>query len=176
MLQNKNAQTWCVVPLKHYTPYLYCTLILPYLSYGILIWGNTCNSYLDKLVKLQKWAIRTISNSHYRSHTGPLLAEWNVFIVSDMYTLELGIYMYRFSIDDLPVAFKNYFSERSDNHEYPTRHVNDLNLTNYKKSFSDHTIRTRGPIWNSLPKSVKECKSVKHFRTLFKTKLIQTYE
>ena len=33
---------------------LYCTLIQPYLSYGILIWGSTCKSYLDKLVKLQK--------------------------------------------------------------------------------------------------------------------------
>ena len=33
---------------------LYCTLILSYLSYGILIWGNTCKLYLDKLVKLQK--------------------------------------------------------------------------------------------------------------------------
>ena len=38
--------------------------------------------------------------------------------------------MYRFSIDDLPAAFKNYFSKRSDIHDYPTRHVNDLNLTN----------------------------------------------
>ena len=75
--------------------------------------------------------------------------------------------MYRFSIGDLPVAFKNYFSKRSDIHEYPTRHVNDLNVTNTKKSFSNHIIRTRGPIlWNSLPKSIKECKSVKHFRTL----------
>ena len=125
---------------KHYIPYrilhtFYCTLILPYLSYGILIWGNTCKSYLDKLVKLQKWAIRTISNSHYRSHTGPLLTKCNVFTVSDMYTLELGVFMYRFSIDDLPVAFKNNFSKRSDIHEYPTRHVNDLNLTNNKKPF-----------------------------------------
>ena len=31
-----------------------------------------------------------------------------------MYTLELGVFMYRFSIGDLPVAFKNYFSKRSD--------------------------------------------------------------
>ena len=56
--------------LKHYIPYrilhtLYCTLILPYLSYGILVWGNTCKSYLDKLINLQKLAIRTICNSHY---------------------------------------------------------------------------------------------------------------
>ena len=48
--------------LKHSIPHcilrtLYCTLILPYINYGILIWGNTCKSYLDKLVKLQKWAI-----------------------------------------------------------------------------------------------------------------------
>ena len=94
-----------------------------------------------------------------------------------MYTLELGVFMCRLSIDDLPVAFRNYFSKRSDIHDYPTRHVNDLNPTNNKNSFSDHTIRTRGPIlWNSLPKSIKECKSVKHFRTLFKTQLIQTYE
>ena len=48
---------------------LYCTFILPYINYGILIWGNTCKVYLDKLIKLQKWAIRKISNSHYRSHT-----------------------------------------------------------------------------------------------------------
>ena len=48
---------------------------------------------------------------------------------------------------------------------------------NNKKSFSDHTIRTRGPIlWNFLPKSIKECKSVKHFQTLLKTQFIQTYE
>ena len=73
--------------------------------------------------------------------------------------------MYRSSIDDLPVAFKICLSKRSDIHEYPTRHVNDLNRIN-----NNHTIRTRGPILcNSFPKSIKECKSVKHFRTLLKT-------
>ena len=168
--------------LKHYIPYrilhtLYCTLISPYLNYGILTWGNTCKSYLDKLVKLQKWALRTITNSHYRSHTGPLFAECNILTVTDMYNLELGVFMYRFSIGDLPVAFKNYFSKRSDIHDYPTRHGNDLNLTNNKKLFSDHTIRTRGPIlWNLLPTTVKDSKSAKHFRTHFKAKLIQTYK
>ena len=63
--------------LKHFVPEnilysLYFTLILPCINYGVLIWGKTCKTYLDKIFKLQKWAIRTISNSHYRSHTGPL--------------------------------------------------------------------------------------------------------
>ena len=69
--------------LKHFIPEyilytLYCTLILPYINYGILIWGNTCKMYLDKLLKLQKWALRTISNSHYRSHSTPLFVKYNI--------------------------------------------------------------------------------------------------
>ena len=74
---------------------LYCTLILPYINYGVLIWGNTCKIYLDKIFKLQKWAIRTISNSHYRSHTGPLFSKYNVLNVHDTFKLSLGIFMYK---------------------------------------------------------------------------------
>ena len=168
--------------LKHSIPArilhsLYCTLILPYLSYGILIWGKTCKSYLDKLVKLQKWAIRTISNSHYRSHTAPLFAKYNFLTITDMYTMELGVFMFKYSINDLPVAFKTFFSKRSDVHNYPTRHVNDFNITNNKKTFSDRAIRTNGPIlWNLLPKNMKQSKSLKHFRTQFKQNIIQNYE
>ena len=40
---------------------LYCTLVLPYINYGILIWGKACKTYLEKIYKLQKWAVRIIS-------------------------------------------------------------------------------------------------------------------
>ena len=44
--------------------------------------------------------------------------------------------------------------------DYPTRHVNDLNLTN-NKFFSDHSIRTSGSIlWNSLSKHWKNPKQL----------------
>ena len=168
--------------LKHFVPdrilhTLYCTLILPYLNYGILIWGNTCKTYLDKLIKLQKWAIRTVSNSHYRSHSGPLFAKYNVLTVDDMYLLELGVFMFKYSINDLPTAFNNYFTKRSDIHRYQTRHINDLNLTSNKKAFSDHSIRTSGPIvWNSLEVTLKTSKSIKIFRNQMKQKLISNYK
>ena len=112
---------------------LYCTLIQSYLSYGILIWGSTCKSYLDKLVKLKKWAILMVCSSQYRSHTGPLFAKCYFLTFTDMYTLELGVFMYRISISDLPVAFKEYFSKRSEIHDYPTRHINDLRRSTTKK-------------------------------------------
>ena len=70
--------------LKHYVPgyilySLYCTLVLPYVNYGISIWGNTYKVYLDKIFKLQKWAIRTFSLEYYRSHTGPLFKKNTMF-------------------------------------------------------------------------------------------------
>ena len=117
-----------------------------------------------------------MTNSHYRSHTAPLFVKSNLLAVKDMYTLELGVFMYRHDINDLPVVFKGYFKKRSEIHNYKTRHINDLQLTNNKKTFSDQGIRTNGPIlWNSLPKTLKESISVKHFRTQFKRHLFKTY-
>jgi hypothetical protein len=94
-----------------------------------------------------------------------------------MYTLELGVFMYKYSIDDLPSSFNGYFTKRCDIHSYQTRHKNDFNLTKNRKTFCDHAIRTSGPIlWNSLDKEFKTSKSVKHFRKQFKQQMISKYD
>ena len=94
-----------------------------------------------------------------------------------MHTLDLGVFMFKSSINDLPAGFNNFFTKRSEIHKYSTRHVNDLNLAKNKKSFSDNGVRTKGPIlWNSLSKRIKSSKSVKHFRNQLKRNLIQKYD
>ena len=56
-----------------------------------------------------------------------------------------------------------FFTKRSDIQGYKTRHVNDLNLTKNKqtkKHFSDHSVRTTGPIlWNSIDKKNNKLKN-----------------
>ena len=37
---------------------LYYTMVQPYLTYGIILWGSTYQSYLKRTVVLQKKAIR----------------------------------------------------------------------------------------------------------------------
>ena len=74
-----------------------------------------------------------------------------------MYTLELGVFMYKIHVNELPMAFSNFFKKRADVHNYPTRQVNYLSLSLYKKSFSDHAIRTNEPhLWNSLSQKLKD--------------------
>ena len=67
---------------------LYCTLVLPYINCGILIWWKACKTYLEKIHKLQKWAVRIISNSHYRSHSAPLFQKHDILNIYDSYKLE----------------------------------------------------------------------------------------
>ena len=46
---------------------LYNSLILPYLSYGLIVWGTQCG----KLFKLQERSVKLIMNAKYNSHTTP---------------------------------------------------------------------------------------------------------
>ena len=65
----------------HYLPFytlrtLYHSLIMPHLSYGILAWGQC--SFLADVIKLQKRAVRIITNSSFNSHSEPLFKELKV--------------------------------------------------------------------------------------------------
>ena len=102
--------------------------------------------------------------SDFRSHAAPLFAKHNILSVTDTCTLELGVFMLKYHIGDLPEVFNEYFNRRSDIHNYQTRHANDLNVALNKNSFTDKAIRTSGPIlWNSLSSEIKHCNNVKKF-------------
>ena len=46
-----------------------------------------------------------------------------------------------------------------------------------KKCFSDHSVRTSGPVlWNSLKEYIKNSNSITHFRKQFKKQLISEYK
>ena len=48
---------------------LYCSLVLPYLQYCVIIWGHNYKSRLIKIIKLQEKAIRIATHSTYDTHT-----------------------------------------------------------------------------------------------------------
>ena len=73
---------------------LYNSLILPYLNYAILAWGNS-TSQCNKLLLLQKRAVRILSRTSYRSHTNPLFAELNILKMDDLFNLHFGKFMFK---------------------------------------------------------------------------------
>ena len=54
-----------ICKLRHFLPRhilltIYRSLVTPYLTYGLIAWGQACKSHLEKLLKLQKRALRFI--------------------------------------------------------------------------------------------------------------------
>ena len=76
-IANKISRTLGVMnKLKRYLPIsvmklMYDSLILSHLQFGITCWGFECN----RLVKLQKRALRIMTNSKYNAHTEPLFKD-----------------------------------------------------------------------------------------------------
>ena len=129
---------------------LYCTLVLPYINYGILIWGKACKTYLEKIHKLQKWAVRIISNSHYRSHSAPLFQKHDILNIYDSYKLELGVFMYKYFNGLLPMSFNAFFTKLPDIHNYDTRNKSNYNPTRNKKVLLTKQLELRDQSYGIL--------------------------
>ena len=95
-------------------------------KYGILIWGQACKTYLEKIHKLQKWVLRIISNSHYRSNSTPFFHKYNILNVYDMYKLEVGVFIDCHFANAIPESLNTFFTKRSNIHDYYT--INNCNL------------------------------------------------
>ena len=58
---------------------------MPYLSYGICVWGRTAKSNISKLLVLQKHALRVIYFAPSDAHAIPLLTESKILRVNMIY-------------------------------------------------------------------------------------------
>ena len=95
--------------LKHIFPRevlltLYNALILPHLSYCILVWGSKIDSN-HKLLLLQKKAVRIITNQDYIAHSEPLCKLLNVLKESDLFVCSLWKFYYKLTKRELPPYF-----------------------------------------------------------------------
>ena len=100
---------------------VHSTLILPYLNYGILAWGNSARSQLDKLLLTQKRVMRIICNKNRLAHSNQLFYSNQVLKIHDLFHLRLGCFMYQLNQGELPLALSSLFSKNERLHNYPTR-------------------------------------------------------
>ena len=122
-VSNTIARTLGVLSrLKRYLPshilrILYNSLVLPHLQYAVLAWGFKNN----RLTKLQKRAMRIITNSKYNAHTEPLFKALNLLKINDIFRLNAIKFYYKYTKGTLPLYFCNLFTRVSDTHDYATR-------------------------------------------------------
>ena len=109
---NKISKTNGVLSLlKHYVPQtilktIYNALILPFITYGVAIWGfGNC----DRIVKIQKKSIRNITNSFFLAHCQPLCKANKILLFEDLFNIACLKIYFLYKNKKLP----NYFHENN---------------------------------------------------------------
>ena len=95
--------------LKHVYPQnallsIYHSVFASHLNYGLFLWGT----HLNRVLKLQKKAVRIMSNGEYLAHSEPLFKTLNLLKIEDIYKLKLLKFYYNLSYNLIPSYFKYY--------------------------------------------------------------------
>ena len=77
---------------------LYYSLVYPYLQYCICVWGST---YLNRLIKLQKRAVRNVAHKSFDAHTDPLFKSLKILKCNSIYIYHVAK-MFQFKNNMLP--------------------------------------------------------------------------
>lgn len=150
---------------------LYFTLIQSHLMYGIHVWGNACQTTLNRLILLQKRALRIINNKPYRYPTEDLFKQDNILKVRDLYKVQVSLFMYDFKYNKLPKSFNSFFLSRP-HISRSTRQSNQFYINRQRTLFAQQLPNYNFPfIWNNLPENIK----LKENRTVFKKEIKQLF-
>lgn len=90
---------------------LYYALMYPFLTYGLISWGNTYSSTAQPLFILQKKAMRVITFSKFHEHSSPIFKHLDIVKLPDLVFLSIAVFMHKFHNRHLPVTFDTFFTQ-----------------------------------------------------------------
>lgn len=73
---------------------MYFAFFYPSITFCLSAWGGTHMTYLARITRLQKKAIRLITNSDYFAHTAPLARLANILMFDDVYVVKVARLMH----------------------------------------------------------------------------------
>ena len=159
--------------MKH----LYYTLIYPYLTYGILSWGNATKGRLSKVSTLQNKCIRSIFFVNRRESAKPYYNLLGFLSLNNIYELKVALFGYKITFTkSLPDPFIGYVTPASDIHSHNTRYALQHNFfkpatnTNYGISTFKFSLST---IWYSIPASIKNSPTYLSFKKKIKAHFLK---
>ena len=108
---------------------LYFSLIYPYLNYCNIAWANSTDYYMTRLFKLQKRAIRVVSNTSFYAHTRPLFLDLKILNLNNVNIYNISIFMYLCGKNKkIPLRISMQFHLNTSIHKYFTRNSTNVHI------------------------------------------------
>ena len=179
-IANKISKTIGLIGrLRHIVPIctllnIYQSLITPYLTYGLISWGNACKTFLDQILVLQKRALRLIYFAETNDHAIPFFVNAKILPLQSLYYKSVCSLMYDVNKNTAPDNILKLFSRISSVHTYNTRastsehfYTKESRLNVKRNAFSRVGVK----IWNGIPQILKE-RPKKAFKRSLKAMLL----
>ena len=156
---------------------LYFSLAHSIITYLLLFWGSTYDSYIERVQILQNKIIRNLFSQKLLSvNTMDLFYKLNILKVRELFQYELGISMYK-------AIYLGYYDPLTESlrdlnwsHHYNTRKINSYRVPNVKTSANTRHLIFKGvQLWNSLPFELRTSRSLYTFKNKFKNYLLAKY-
>ena len=148
---------------------LYFSYVQSHLMYGLSIWGPLITAVnKDRLLKLQKKAVRAIYNLPYYGTTVFAFKELNVLKFEDLLKLEMYKLSYLFTNDHLPYNMLRLFNANALSHAYNTRHRRNPRIEYHRTSIFHRSFLCLAPsLWQNAPRCIKTAPSVQSLKKQF---------
>ena len=163
---------------------IYYSLIYSHIVYAIQVWGSANDTELEKILILQKKAVRMmVYKDQYPKIPGPLnptkpiFLELGILKIHDVFKLQVIKFIYDCLSFNTPRIFWNWFILSNTVHNYNTTSTTNVNIVNFEIDLVNATnilhtqfshlvnygakmLRVAGPLlWNGLPEYIRNSQS-----------------
>ena len=152
----------------------------PFLTYGLIAWGNIYATTLKPVVVLQKRAVQIITFSNRDAHSSPLFSQLELIKLKDLVTIHTALLMFQYHHNLLPKAFDNFISSKqriSSKHNYNTRLASKSTyyIDHVRTNYGKFNLHFSGPsVWNNLDEEFKSS-SLCLFKQAMMKNFLSTY-
>ena len=162
--------------LNYHALYIvYCSIVVPYLTYCLEIWGNAYQTYTHPIIILQKRAVRVITKSKHREPSNGLFIKLRTLKFKDLVNYKIALIMYKVYNNLLPVIILNMFKKRECIYEFRGKCMMEKIKTRTNTKVQC-TVVNGVNLWNNLDQELKMCGTTHKFKRLFKSRAIENYE
>ena len=157
-----------ILPMK-IKKLLYNAMVKPHLEYGLLVWGQS--KQLTRVEKLQKKALRLVSNASYNAHTEPIFGNQKLLKIGEIYTVGVNEFASKYLNNKIPKSSMNLLNplgnERTKNLRPP------IPKNKHLETFPSVRIPQ---LWNKLPIADKSLTSPSNLKSKLSNLHIDKYK
>ena len=144
---------------------LYCSLIIPYMTYCVELWGNTYKTNVNPIFILQKRVIRIIKRAEFREPTNALFIELHALKFWDLVNLQTLLILYKAQNKLLPNCLQKLFETKET--KYELRNAGMFDTTLARTNIKQHCVSVKGvSLWKCCDKELRACSSIHVFKKM----------